>query len=122
MKNECLYPSQRKLAEEFGLNFKTVASRLKEMRELPERYGNYSIIDDGNLVLVYRPAFIDYMRYRRRLMDTNLRKHVEPYDPKKIISELGLETDPPRQREPKEIDKGTLRQMMKEILIEGIGA
>lgn len=118
-----LYPSQRTIAKEFDMNFKTVAARLKEMRELTSRYGKHAIIDDGNIVLVYRPAFTDYMANRRRLMDVNARKYVEPYDPGKIIRELSMDEWGRDLPDPApEVDKETVKKLMREILMEGLSA
>jgi len=114
------YRTQRDLAEDFGLNYKTIAARLKELRELSGRYGTRSVIDDGNIVLVYFPAFADYLSNRRMLLDKNLSKFVKPYDPGEIIRELGMREWEAEPAPPQKIDKEELRKAVREILMEGI--
>ncbi|MBQ8306979.1 MAG: hypothetical protein IJX90_12270 [Blautia sp.] len=115
-----MYRQQKEIAEEFSLTSKTVQSRLKELRELRDRYGELAVIDQTNLVLVYRPAFADYMRNREKLRDKNMSRQVPPYDPKKIIRELAMkEWDCPAVEEPK-IDREEIKQLIREILLEGL--
>ena len=115
-----LYRQQNEIAEEFSLTSKTVQSRLKELRSMRDRYGDHAVIDQTNLVLVYRPAFVDFMRNREKLRDKNMAKYVPAYDPKKIIRELAMgEWDCPTAEEPK-IDREEIKQLIREILIEGL--
>lgn len=118
------YLTQMELCEEFGLGRKAVSSRLKEIRALKSRYGSRSIIDDGNIVLVFVPAFVDYMSNRRMLLDKNISKYVEPYRPGEIIQELGMHewgTAPVEPKEP-EISKDTIKELVREVLLEGLSA
>ena len=118
------YLTQIELGKEFSMNRKTVASRLKEIRALKDRYGTRCIIDDGNIVLVYVPAFVDYMANRRMLLDKNVSKFAAPYRPAEIIRELGMNAwgnAPVETKEP-EIDKDTIKELVREVLLEGLSA
>ena len=119
------YHTQREIADDFGLNHKTVAARLKELRQMSDRYGTRAVIDDGNLVLIYLPAWVDYMANRRRLLDRNLAKYVDPYDPKEVIRELGMDAwdnVPTEPQKAEKIGKDELKQAVREILLEGLSA
>lgn len=111
-----MYKSQADLAEDFNLHVRTITSRIKEMRVMERYHG--AVVDDGNIIRCYYPAFVDYMTNRRRLRDKNLKKTVPDYDPKRIIAELGLseKTDMPCPVPNKE----TIKSILKEILMEGI--
>ena len=85
------YLSLDSLAEEMGLNKQTIRNRVNEIRaEIGKRYKSLAVIDDGNIVLVNRFVFIDYMTNRRKLRDKNLRKHVEPFNAAEVASYLGF--------------------------------
>lgn len=90
MKNQ-KYPYRRKheLAEELGLSRTTVYERCKEIEDQWERYGDFAIIHDGNIVLVNVLAFLDFMRYRKSLLSKNTRKYVPAYEPDRIAEQLG---------------------------------
>lgn len=118
------YLTQIELGKEFSMSRKTVASRLKEIRALKDRYGTRCIIDDGNIVLVYVPAFVDYMYNRQRLRDKNLAKYVDPYIPGEIIRELAMNAwgNAPAETKEPEIDKDTIKELVREVLLEGLSA
>ena len=118
------YLTQMELCEEFGLGRKAVVTRLKEIRALRSRYGSKAILDDGNIVLVYVPAFVDYMSNRRMLLDKNISKYVEDYKPGQIIRELGMHEWGSAPEEPKEpeISKDTIKELVREVLLEGLSA
>ncbi len=85
------YMPKDKIAQEFSISKATVQSRVKEIEEQIKegRYNDYAIIRDGKILLVNVLVFIDYMEYRRRLMDSNARKYVPEFEPEKIIHILG---------------------------------
>lgn len=111
-----LYMSQAALAEDFDLHVKTITSRIKEMRAMDRYHG--AVVDDGNIIRCYYPAFVDYMTNRRKLRDKNLSKSVPAYNPKAIMSELGLSEKPDMPCLAP--DKETIKGILKEILMEGI--
>ena len=85
------YLSLDSLAQEMGLAKQTIRIRVNEIRaEIGKRYKSLAVIDDGNIVLVNRFVFIDYMANRRKLRDKNLRKHVEPFNAAEVASYLGF--------------------------------
>lgn len=89
----CPYMTQAKLATEFSISRATVGLRIKEIEaEMKDgRYSDYphTIIRDGRIVLINQLVFVDYMTYRRQLLDRNARKYVPEYEPDKIVRELG---------------------------------
>ena len=127
MENPKLYMQQKNIPEAFDISFRTVISRLKELRELADRYGKSAVIDDGNLVLVNTAAFADYMANRQQLLDKNMRKYVEPFDAAEVRSRLGLDDGKiilyqnigPSAPEP---DHEKLKNAVREVLMEGLRA
>ena len=43
------------------------------------RYPKEAVISCGRIVRIWLPVLVDYMNNRYRLLDTNMRKYVEPY-------------------------------------------
>lgn len=85
------YMSLECLAKEMSLTKDTIRIRVNEIRkEIGKRYKNLAVIDDGNIVLVNRFVFIDYMVNRRKLKDKNLRRHVKPFNAAEVASYLGF--------------------------------
>ena len=84
------------LAIAFGISKQTVASRIKEIEEevSNKRYGPHSVIHDVGYVAVNPLVFADYLTYRSRLRNKNLRKNVPDYDPFETARELQLQTEP----------------------------
>ena len=77
------------LAEEFGVTKTTIQTRKKEFQAEKERYGEFSVIQDGGIVLINYLAFLDFLHYRERLKEKNLRKTVPPYNPAIVAKKLG---------------------------------
>lgn len=69
------------LAEKYGLSKQTVKRRKNEIEEeiTRGRYKRQAIIEDGQLMLINEPVFLDYMANRRMLMQESARKHVPPF-------------------------------------------
>lgn len=99
-----MYPYKTKtaLAEALGISRSTVYDRMREI-DGNDRYGPYTVIHDGQIVLINTLAFLDWMKYRRQLMDKNLRKYVPEYNPKAIAAAMGWEPVYVNLRKPKEI-------------------
>ena len=84
------YRQKKDLAEELGLSRTTIYERCKEIEEEQwDRYGDYAVIRDGHITLINVLAFLDYLKYRDSLIDTNTRKFVPAYDPNKVAMQLG---------------------------------
>lgn len=77
----------------FGISRQTVYDRINEIEQevAAKRYGPHSIMRDVGLVLINPLVFTDYMVYRSRLKNKNLRKTVPAYDPVKTSQELQLQ-------------------------------
>ena len=77
------YPYMRKeqLTKEFQISAGTVRTRLFEIEDEIKtgRYNDYAIIRDGNIVLINVLVFIDYLTYRRQLLDRNARKYAPAF-------------------------------------------
>ena len=68
-----MYARKADLARIFGVTPPTVYNRIAGIEaEIGKRYNGYAIID--NLVSV--AVYADYEKYRKMLLDKNLRKHV----------------------------------------------
>jgi hypothetical protein len=48
------------------------------------RYADYAVLDDGK-TKVCKSVYVDFSTYRTRLQDTNMRKHVPPFNERKIV-------------------------------------
>lgn len=85
------YMPKQQLADEFHISKGTVYNRTKEIEEEIRRgrYSEYAVISDGKIVLVNVLVFIDYLKYRRRLADKNLRKYVPAFRPDELIKSIG---------------------------------
>lgn len=83
------YSSTEDLCTAFKCCKRTIARRIEELEKETERYGNHVVIHDGGIILVNYLAFVDYLTYRKRLMQPNLRKYVPEYNPRAIEQELG---------------------------------
>ena len=85
------YKSKVTLAKELGISPGTVNNRAREIKEevLKGRYPDCSVIEDGGLKLINYLVFIDYLNNRQKLNDTNLRKYVEPFNPRAVAESLG---------------------------------
>lgn len=83
------------LADSFGMSKQTVTSRIKEIEQEVEagRYGPHSVIHDVGYVAVNPLVFVDYLTYRQRLRNKNLRKNVPEYDPFRTANELQLQLE-----------------------------
>lgn len=85
------YMHKEQLANEFGISKQTVHNRMKEIEnEIKSgRYNDYAVIQDGKLVLVNVLVFIDYLKYRKMLLDKNARKYVPEFKPEKLVQIIG---------------------------------
>lgn len=84
------YRTKAALAEELGISRSTVYERMREIEEqIGKRYGAYSIIRDTNIVLVNVLVFLDWLKYRHRLMDRNMAKYVPSFSPKLVAEQMG---------------------------------
>jgi hypothetical protein len=84
------YKSRSQLAEIFGISTQTVDNRIKEIQSevAAGRYGPHSVLKDVGYVAVNLYVFADYMTYRARLRNKNLRKSVPPYNAFEIAREF----------------------------------
>ena len=87
--------TRNEIAKSFGISPKTVDLRVKEIEEevKAKRYGPHSIMRDVGLVLINPLVFADYMTYRARLRNKNLRKNVPPYNAYETSKEFELQLE-----------------------------
>lgn len=87
------YPYMKKdgIAEEFHISPQTVRNRLKEIEQEVKkgRYSDHAVIQDGNILLINVLVFLDYLTYRRQLMNKNLRKNVPAFRPDILMRDMG---------------------------------
>lgn len=76
-----------------GTTERTVRNRMNEIEELKERYGEYSTIRDGGIVMINYLVWVDYRHFRKQLRQKNAKKYVPPYDPAKVARELAWYAD-----------------------------
>ena len=63
------YKSKSALANDLGISKSTVHIRAAELEQQKDRYGDLAVIRDGQIVLINSLAFLDWLRYRRELLD-----------------------------------------------------
>lgn len=100
------------ISKQYHMSRTTVLSRIKYMdSEAQGRYkGVWIRFDDRRPALINVSAFEDVCHYWTWLNDRNLKKHVPPYEPKKIVVE----------KEAK-INKDEIRGLIREVLHEALG-
>ena len=81
--------TRQQISDEFDMCLRTVDTRIKELSEYSARYGDYTIIKHGSMVLINKLALVDFLAYRDRLRDSNLKKNVPPYNPENVAKQLG---------------------------------
>ena len=80
-----MFMSKAGICQAFGLCARTVQGRLQEIRkQIPGRYSPYVLIEDGNILLISVLAFLDWEKYRKSLMDKNMKKYVPPFRPEEL--------------------------------------
>lgn len=86
------YLTFKQVSEETGKCIRVVQKRVKGIREQIElgRYSPYVLPEGEQLVNWY--AYIDFLTYRKRLEDKNLRKTVPAFDPAEIERLSGFKT------------------------------
>lgn len=85
------YETKERLADEFHCSKGTIRNRVKEIEEEIKkgRYNDYAIIRDGQILLINTIVFIDYLKYRKMLLDKNARKYVPEFKPELVVRTLG---------------------------------
>lgn len=86
------YANKKELAEMLDISKATIQQRIGEM-EASGRYDSYTVIRDGQILLVNILSFLDWMKYRRYLQDKNLKKYVPEYNPQKVAESMGWKID-----------------------------
>lgn len=87
-----IYKSKAELRIEWDICNTTIDTRLKEIEKEVNngRYPANSVIRDGGIIRVNHLVFIDYMYNRQKLLETNLRKHVESFNAYEVAKNIGL--------------------------------
>lgn len=85
------YISRANIIKQFDMSKASADKRIKEIRSEIEngRYNEKSLIKDGGFVFVSYLVFVDYLANRQKLLEPNLRKYVEPFNPATIAKEIG---------------------------------
>lgn len=86
------YLTFKQVAEETGRTVRTVQNRVNGIREEIAK-GRYSpcVLPEGEGIVNWY-AYIDYLTYRKRLEDKNLRKTVPEFNPSEIEMLSGFKT------------------------------
>ena len=87
------YVTKKQLCAELEVSPNTVKDRIHEIEEEIKkgRYEEYAVMRDGQFLAVNYYVWVDYMTYRQRLKEKNLRKFVPPFNPGKIAPYAGAE-------------------------------
>lgn len=96
------YKNKSELALALGISKTTVHLRSRELEEKSgDRYGNYAVIREGQIVLINALCFLDWMKWRRDLLEPSLAKYVPPFDAEKLAKSMGWQIDKVTLRRPK---------------------
>ena len=85
------YMRKTEVRKHWNMSKASVDKRFKEIEEEIKkgRYSERSIIKDGGLIYVNYLVFSDYMNNRQKLLDSNARKQVEPFNAHAYARDLG---------------------------------
>lgn len=120
------YMPVSKICEQYGLSKRTVYRFFEEI-EGTDRYKKAWVkLNECGTSLYSTLVLEDYLHYRTELQNRNLKKLLPPYDPEEVLWQRGEKQSSLIRRaaqvEQPQVDKDMIRKMMKEILMEGIGA
>lgn len=85
------YLTKAELAEKMHCSKSTINRRVSELDELVEkgRYNEYTILDGGGVTYINYLAYIDFLKYYKKLHDG---RRVPPYNPKKVADAIAWGT------------------------------
>lgn len=85
------YMSRIELSKAFNMSKNAIDKRIMELKEEINsgRYNEYAFIKDGGFVFINTLVWIDFIKQHDRLKEKNLRKSVQPFDPRKIAETIG---------------------------------
>lgn len=116
----------KKVCEKLGMSGRSVRRFVEEIKANPRYERAWITSNDCGDTLYNVLVLTDFLHYRAALKDKNLSRMIPPYDPEEVKWQLGeseYSFDAQREYKDKEpVDKDMIRKMMKEILLEGIGA
>ena len=115
----------KKVSERLGMSSRSIGRFVKEIKANPRYKRAWVTSNDCGDTLYNVLVLTDYLHYRAALQDRNLSRMIPPYDPEEVKWQLGENTfslDLREHREQEPVDKDIIRKLMKEILLEGIGA
>ena len=120
------YMPVSKICEQYGLSKRTVYRFFEEI-EGTDRYKKAWVkLNECGTSLYSTLVLEDYLHYRTELQNRNLKKLLPPYDPEEVLWQRGEKQSSLIRRaaqvEQPQVDKDMIRKLMKEILMEGIGA
>lgn len=120
------YMPVSKICEQYGLSKRTVYRFFEEI-EGTDRYKKAWVkLNECGTSLYSTLVLEDYLHYRTELQNRNLKKLLPPYDPEEVLWQRGGKQSSLIRRaaqvEQPQVDKDMIRKLMKEILLEGIGA
>ncbi len=91
------------LAKQYGISMTTAREYRKGIEKEADRYGKYAVINNGQLVYINEPAFLDYMANNRKLKNKNLRRYLEPFNPAVWMNYLGYFARPIYEEKDEEV-------------------
>ena len=85
------YITRANLRQQLGISLASIDIRVREIKKEVEngRYTDLAVIKDGGIVLINYLVFIDYEKNRQKLLEPNLRKYVEPFNPREVAENMG---------------------------------
>lgn len=84
------YLTKKQLEEELNYSGQTINSLIKGIQEEIAKGRYHRCVIAGNRYNLY--AFLDYMTYKKQLVDKNMRKSVPAFDPVAIAEMCGFHT------------------------------
>ena len=123
---ESTYWPVSRISEQYGLSKRTVHRFFAEIEECDRYKKAWIKLNDCGTSLYSTLVLEDFLHYRTELQNRNLSKRLPPYDPEEVMRQRGEKKSsyrpPVSHAEQAPVDKDMIRKMMKEILLEGIGA
>ncbi|MCM1159348.1 MAG: hypothetical protein NC300_11300 [Bacteroidales bacterium] len=77
--------TKREAAEQIGVEARTIQNYMNEIEAYKDRYGEKATIRGHGYSLVNILVLYDYLHYREKLKQKNLKQYIPPYNPDEWI-------------------------------------
>lgn len=116
------YMSVKDMAEWYSCTPQTIRRNVQVMKSLDRYNPRFVSLDDEGKMLINSLMYEDYLAHKTALKNRTLARRLPPYDPGEVRRQRGDSSIPQNLFRPSELDREEARNIVKEILKEGLGA